>query len=102
MSEQIVSGGTLLTILIGLVVSYFYLTNMWSALQKAVRTRDDADHGKDRFRHSLIGAVVAVIASALAIVIYGAGPALLYAGPVLALASAVAVTYCLREEALHD
>jgi hypothetical protein len=102
MSEQLVSGGTLLTILIGLVISYFYLKHMWSALQKAVRTRDDADTGQDRFSRSMIGAIIAVIGSAAAITVYGAGPALLYAGPALALASAIAVAFCLREEALHD
>jgi hypothetical protein len=102
MSEQLVSAGTAVTIIVGLVIGYVYLRYMWGALQNAVRTRDEADTGQDRYRFSLIGAIVAVIASAVAIAIYGAGPALLYVGPLLALLSAAAVTYCLREEYTNE
>jgi hypothetical protein len=42
------------------------------------------------------------VGSAAAISAYGAGPALLYVGPGLALLSAVAVSYCLRAEYRDD
>jgi hypothetical protein len=67
-----------------------------------LRTLDDADRGEDRYRFSLIGAVIAVIGSISAIAVYGAGPALLYVGPLLALASAVAVAYCLQRETVEE
>jgi hypothetical protein len=98
MSDQLVSGGTIVTIIIGLVIGYSYLRYMWGALQRAVRTRDEADVGQDRYRFSLVGAIIAVLGSIGAITAYGFGPALLYVGPGLALASALAVSYCLREE----
>jgi hypothetical protein len=75
---------------------------MWAALQKAVVTRDRADGGQDRYGFSFAGALVAVVASSAAIAAYGLSPALLYAGPVLALASAVAVAYCLRREVTDE
>jgi hypothetical protein len=102
MFEELVSTGTILTILVGLGIGYVYLRYMWGALQHAVRTLDDADGGEDRYRFSLVGAVVAVIGSISAIAAYGAGPALLYVGPSLALASASAVAYCLRREAVEE
>jgi hypothetical protein len=71
---------------------------MWGALARAVTTRDHADTGEDRYRNSLAGALIAVIGSASAIAVYGAAPALLYVGPLLAFASAIAVAYCLRTE----
>jgi hypothetical protein len=102
MAEQWVSSGTAATILVGLVVGFFYLRYMWGALQRAVRTRDEADHGQDQYRFSLVGAIVAVLGSIAAITVYGLRPGLLYVGPVLAVASAVAVSYCLREEYVEE
>ncbi len=102
MSEELVSTGTVLTLVVGIAVGYVYLHYMWSALQRAVRTRDEPDLGEDRYRFSLVGAVVAVVGSITAIAVYGAGPALLYLGPLLALGSSVAVAYCLRQEAVGD
>jgi hypothetical protein len=102
MNEILVSTGTELAIVVGLVVAYAYLRNMWGALQRAVRTRDDADEGQDRYSHSLVGAIVAVLGSVAAIALYGAAPALLYVGPALALLAAVAVTYCLRDERVNE
>jgi hypothetical protein len=97
-----VSTSTVLSLLVGLAVSAVYLRYMWLALQRAVRTRSDPDEGVDRFRFGLAGAVIAVVGSAAAISAYGIGPALLYAGPALAIASALAVSFCLRGEALDD
>ncbi len=96
--SQLVSPATIVTLIVGLVVAAIYLRYMWLALQKAVRTRDEADQGQDRFARSLIGAVVAVIGSSVAIAAYGAAPALLYLGPLLAIGSAIAVSWCLQEE----
>lgn len=88
----------LITLAIGLTISVFYLRYMWLALRRAVQTREDVDAGSDRYRHSLIGAIIAVLGSASAIAAYGLGAAALYLGPALAVASAFAVTRCLRVE----
>ena len=98
MPEQLVSSLTAITLLVGVLIAAAYVRYRWGALAKAVRTRDDADTGQDRYRHSLIGALIAVVGSALAIAALGAAPALLYLGPALALLSAPAVAYCLRSE----
>lgn len=98
MPEQLVSSLTAATLLVGVLIAAAYVRYMWGALAKAVRTRDEADTGQDRYRHSLIGALIAVVGSALAIAALGVGPALLYLGPALALLSATAVAYCLRSE----
>jgi hypothetical protein len=98
MPTQLVSSGTLVTIVIGLIIGAVYLRFMWAALQKAVRTRDDADTGKDQYHFSFAGAVISVVASSAAIAAYGLGGSLLYLGPLLALGSAVAVSWCLRRE----
>ena len=81
-----------------LALAAVYLRYMWGALARAVRTRDEADTGEDRYQNSLVGALIAVFGSALAITALGFGPALLYLGPALALLSAVAVARCLRSE----
>jgi hypothetical protein len=98
MATQLVSLGTLATIIIGLVISYFYVHYMWAALQKAVRTRHESDEGKDKYHLSLAGAIISVIVSSVAIAVYGIGPAFLYLGPVASLLSPIAVTYCLYQE----
>lgn len=102
MPQQLVSPGTAATLLVGALISVVYIRYMWGALARAVRTRDDVDTGQDRYRHSLIGALIAVFGSALAISALGFGPALLYLGPALALLSAVAVAHCLRSEYADD
>ena len=99
MSIELVSAGTALTIVVGVIISLYYLYYMGAALQKSVRTRNDKDDGpEDRYHYSLIGAIVSVIVSIVSIAIYGIGPAFLYWGPILALLAAVAVAYSLREE----
>ena len=98
MPEQLVSPGTAATLLLGVLIAVVYVRYMWGALARAVRTRDEADTGQDRYQHSLIGALIAVFGSALAISALGFGPALLYLGPALALLSAIAVARCLRSE----
>lgn len=102
MAQLYVSPTTLLTIAVGLIIAVVYLRFMWLALQRAVRTRDDVDVGEDRYAHALFGALIAVVGSAAAIGAFGAAPILLYVGPVLALLSAVAVSYCLRAEYRDD
>jgi hypothetical protein len=98
MSSPFVSTGTIITLVIGLAVALAYLRYMWRSLQKAVETRDDTDSGQDRFHHSFGGAVIAVVASSAAVAAYGVSPTFLYVGPALALLSAIAVAYCLRQE----
>jgi small-conductance mechanosensitive channel len=98
MPEQLVSPATAATLIVGVLIAAVYARYMWGALSRAVRTRDDVDTGQDRYRHSLVGALIAVFGSALAITALGVGPALLYLGPALALLSAVAVARCLRSE----
>jgi hypothetical protein len=102
MSDLFVSSATVVTIVIGIFITFFYLRYMWLVLQRVAQTLDDPDDGKsDGFGHSFIGAITAVIASSLAIVAYGFAPQLLYVGIVLALASPIAVAYTFRRE-LND
>lgn len=99
MSDLLVSPGTLVTILIGLVISAAYLLAMGLALRKAAATIDEPEvDGVDAFSYSFAGAIVAVIASSLAIISYGWSSSFLYVGVVLALLSPIAVTYTLFRE----
>ena len=99
MADFYVSAATAITIIIGAVIAVFYLRNMWLVLQRVAATINDLDEGQsDRFAHSFIGAIVAVLGSALAISSYGYGPQFLYVGVLLALASPIAVTYAFYRE----
>ena len=94
-----VSLPTVITIVIGIAIAFVYLRYMWLALQRVARTLDDPDDGKsDGFGYSFVGAIIAVIASSLAIVAYGFAPQMLYLGVALALASPIAVAYTFRRE----
>ena len=94
-----VSLTTVATIGIGIVITFFYLRYMWLVLQRVAKTLDDPDEGKsDGFAHSFIGAIIAVLASSLAIAGYGFAPQFLYVGIGLALASPIAVAYTFRRE----
>jgi small-conductance mechanosensitive channel len=94
-----VSPTTIIALVIGIIITVFYLRYMWLVLQRVARTLDDPDDGKsDGFAHSFIGAIVAVIASSLAIVAYGLAPQFLYLGIALALASPIAVAYTFKRE----
>jgi cobalamin synthase len=99
MPHLFVSPATVVTIVIGIVIASFYLRYMWLVLQRVAQTLDDPDDGKsDGFSHSFVGAIIAVIASSLAIIAYGLAPQWLYVGVALALASPVAVAYTFRRE----
>jgi hypothetical protein len=94
-----VSAITVATIVIGIVIALFYLRYMWLVLHRVSKTLDDPDDGNvDGFGHSFVGAIIAVIASSLAIAAYGFAPPFLYLGIVLSLASPVAVAYTFRRE----
>jgi small-conductance mechanosensitive channel len=94
-----VSPTTIIALVIGIIITVFYLRYMWLVLQRVARTLDDPDDGKsDGFAHSFIGAIVAVVASSLAIVAYGLAPQFLYVGIALALASPIAVAYTFKRE----
>jgi len=99
MPNLFVSLATVVTILVGIVIAFFYLRYMWLALQRVARTLDDPDDGeRDSFGYSFVGAIIAVVTSSLTIVIYGFAPQFLYLGIVLALASPIAVAYTFRCE----
>jgi hypothetical protein len=99
MANFYVSTATAITIIIGAVIAVFYRRNMWLVLQRVAVTLNDPDEGQsDRFAHSFIGAIVAVLGSVLAIGSYGYAPQFLYVGVLLALASPIAVTYAFYRE----
>src|SRR5258708_18449798 len=99
MPNIFVSLPTLAAIGVGIVIAVFCLRYMWLGLQRVFKTLDDPDDGKsDGFAHSFIGAIIAVIASSLAIIGYGFAPQFLYVGIALALASPIAVAYTFRRE----
>jgi hypothetical protein len=102
MTDFLVSPATALTIAVGLVISVIYLRYMGLALRRAAVTRDVPDDGRaDAFAYSFAGAVFAVIASAVAIALYGFGSSFLYIGPLLALAAPIATSYAFYRE-LND
>jgi hypothetical protein len=99
MPHAFVSNLTLITILVGVPIAGFYLRYMWLALKRVAETLDDPDEGQsDSFGYSFLGAIIAVVASSLAIIAYGFAPQFLYLGIGLALASPVAVTLAFRRE----
>jgi hypothetical protein len=99
MPNIFVSLTTTITIGIGMVIAFLYLRYMWLVLQRVAKTLDDPDDGKsDGFGYSFLGAIIAVIASSLAIMAYGFAPPLLYVGIGLALLSPLAVVYTFRRE----
>jgi fatty acid desaturase len=99
MSDLFVSPLTTATIVVGAVITIFYLRNMWLVLQRTAETLDEPeDKRPDAFAYSFVGAVVAVVASWLAIAAYGVSPIFLYVGVVLALASPIAVGYTFYRE----
>jgi hypothetical protein len=99
MSDLLVSSDTTLTIVVGIVIAVAYLVAMGRALVKAAATVDRPEpDGVDAFSYSFAGAILAVIASSLAIISYGWSPSFLYVGVVLALLSPIAVTYTLIRE----
>ena len=73
MSDIFVSPLTAATLVVGVVIAIFYLSNMWLVLQRTAETLDEPDDKRpDAFAYSFVGAVVAVVASWLAIAAYGA------------------------------
>lgn len=99
MTQYVVSNATLATIVVGLIISAVYVRYMWLALQRAAETIDAPDDSQtDAFGHNFLGAVIAVVASALTIGLYGVAPQFLYLGILLALLSPVAVAYTFHRE----
>jgi fatty acid desaturase len=95
MSDFFVSPLTAAALAVGVVIAIFYLRNMWLVLQRTAETLDQPeDKRPDAFAYSFLGAIVAVVASWLAIAAYGVSPIFLYVGVVLALLSpAVGYTF---------
>jgi predicted permease len=99
MSDFFVSPLTATTTVVGTVIAFFYLRNMWLVLQRTAETLDEPEDKRlDAFAYSFVGAVIAVVASWLAIAAYGASPIFLYVGVVLALLSPIAVGYTFYRE----
>jgi fatty acid desaturase len=99
MSDFFVSPLTAATLAVGVVIAIFYLRNMWLVLQRTAEALDQPeDKRPDAFAYSFVGAIVAVVASWLAIAAYGASPIFLYVGVVLALLSPIAVGYTFYRE----
>ncbi|MBV8794403.1 MAG: hypothetical protein JO136_05645 [Hyphomicrobiales bacterium] len=99
MSDFLVSPLTAATLVVGVVIAIFYLRNMWLVLQRTAETLDEPeDKRPDSFAYSFAGAIVAVVASWLAIAAYGLSPILLYVGVILALLSPIAVGYTFYRE----
>jgi fatty acid desaturase len=99
MSDFFVSPLTVATLVVGIVIAAFYLWNMWLVLQRTAETLDQPeDKRPDAFAYSFVGAIVAVVASWLAIASYGLSPIFLYIGVVLALLSPIAVAYTFYRE----
>ena len=99
MSDFFVSPLTATTLVVGVVIAIFYLRNMWLVLQRTAETLDEPeDKRPDSFAYSFAGAIVAVVASWLAIAAYGLSPILLYVGVILALLSPIAVGYTFYRE----
>jgi fatty acid desaturase len=99
MSDFFVSPLTAATLVVGVVIAIFYLRNMWLVLQRTAETLDEPeDKRPDSFAYSFAGAIVAVVASWLAIAAYGLSPILLYVGVILALLSPIAVGYTFYRE----
>ena len=99
MSDFLVSPLTAATLVVGVVIAIFYLRNMWLVLQRTAETLDEPeDKRPDSFAYSFVGAIVAVVASWLAIAAYGLSPILLYVGVILALLSPIAVGYTFYRE----
>jgi fatty acid desaturase len=99
MSDFFVSPLTAATLVIGVVIAIFYLRNMWLVLRRTAETLDEPDDNRpDAFAYSFLGAIVAVVASWLAIAAYGVSPIFLYVGVVLALLSPIAVGYTFYRE----
>ena len=100
MSDLFVSPLTAATIVVGAVIAIFYLRNMWLVLQRTAATLDEPDDKRpDAFAYSFAGAVVAVVASWLAIAAYGVVAGLpLCRRRARALASPIAVGYTFYRE----
>jgi fatty acid desaturase len=99
MSDFFVSPLTAATLVIGVVIAIFYLRNMWLVLQRTAETLDEPDDNRpDAFAYSFLGAIVAVVASWLAIAAYGVSPIFLYVGVVLALLSPIVVGHTFYRE----
>ena len=99
MSDFFVSPLTAATLAVGVVIAIVYLRNMWLVLQRTAETLDQPEGKRpDAFAYSFLGAIVAVVASWLAIAAYGVSPIFLYVGVVLALLSPIAVGYTFYRE----
>ncbi len=93
-SELFVSPETTIFLLIGIIVSLFYIKGMAGVLSNAVRTYNaDVKSSQDAFTGGITNTLLAVIASAVVIWSYGLGAYWFYLGPVLCLLSPIGIIY---------
>ena len=89
-----VSLETTVFILIGVVISFFYIKGMAGVLSNAVRTYStETKTSQDTFTGGITNTLLAVIASAVVIWSYGLGAYWLYLGPILCLLSPIGIVY---------
>ena len=89
-----VSTETAIFFFIGVVIFFFYIKGMAGVLRNSARTYySEEENTHDTFTNGLIGAILAVIASAIVIWSYGLGAYFLYIGPVLSLLSPIGIIY---------
>ena len=94
------SASTIFFIIVGLVVSVLYIKAMLTVLNEAADSyrEDEEDSDGSYYAAPAWGAAIAGIVAAIVIWAYGASPALLYLGPVLAMASPIAILYCMAQD----
>lgn len=80
---------TLITV-VGIVVTVFFLAGFWRGCKNAIAEHRAGSHESDAVPDYRYGGIAAVSVVASAVVIAGAGfsPAMIYAGPLLALVTA--------------
>ncbi|MEM9007286.1 MAG: hypothetical protein AAGE59_27645 [Cyanobacteria bacterium P01_F01_bin.86] len=99
-SGKALSPGTILFIVVGLVVSVLYIKAMLTVLNEAADSyrEDEEESDGSYYAAPAWGAAIAGIVAAIVIWAYGISPALLYLGPVLAMASPIAILYCMAQD----
>lgn len=93
-SSLFVSIETAVSFFIGVVISFFYIKGMAGVLSNTIRTYNtDIEISQDTYTNDLVKTILAVIASAVIITLYGLGSYFLYLGPVLCLLSPIGIIY---------
>lgn len=90
---------TILFLVVGMVVSIFYIKAMFTVLNEAAGSYYEEDEdNKSYYAAPAWGALLAGVIAALVIWSYGVNPSLLYLGPFLAMVSPIAILYCMAQD----